>query len=119
MRVGDQTLEWKRGRCLVFDDSFEHEVWHMGSEPRVVLLADLPHPQAKKSYVIEAGDIGRRIEEFMASRGLSRISRDSNGELILHPDAQHNRMMQKWIAELGVDSFALNGSGGLARDHRR
>ena len=36
---------WREGRCLVFDDSFEHEVVHPGSAPRVVLIADLWHPE--------------------------------------------------------------------------
>jgi aspartate beta-hydroxylase len=119
MRVGDQTQEWERGRCLVFDDSFEHEVWHFGSEPRIVLLLDLPHPQATQAYVIDGSDLGSRIEEFMASRGISRISRDEKGELTLQPDPQHTRMMQKWIAELGVDSVALSGNGRLQHDSRR
>lgn len=32
------------GRCLIFDDSFEHEVEHSGPDARVVLIADLWHP---------------------------------------------------------------------------
>ena len=33
------------GEVLLFDDSFEHEVWNMTSHPRVVLICDLWHPQ--------------------------------------------------------------------------
>ena len=29
---------------MVFDDSFEHEVWHDGRDPRVVLIMDFWHP---------------------------------------------------------------------------
>lgn len=29
---------------MVFDDSFEHEVWHRGDERRVVLLLNIWHP---------------------------------------------------------------------------
>ena len=36
--------EWAEGRCLIFDDSFEHEVWHEGDSDRVVLICDLWHP---------------------------------------------------------------------------
>lgn len=39
-----QVREWKVGECLIFDDSFEHEVWHDGSTDRVVLICDLWHP---------------------------------------------------------------------------
>ena len=44
IRVADEVRTWDRGRCVLFDDSFEHEVWHRGSETRVVLLLDIWHP---------------------------------------------------------------------------
>ena len=44
IRVGGERRSWKAGQCLVFDDSFEHEVAHHGSSPRVVLLLDCWHP---------------------------------------------------------------------------
>nr|CAD7438769.1 unnamed protein product [Timema bartmani] len=44
---------WKEGKILIFDDSFEHEVWHNGSTMRLVLIIDVWHPeltdQEKKS----------------------------------------------------------------------
>ena len=43
MRVGDETREWVDGQCLLFDDSFDHEVWHNGETDRIVLLIDLWH----------------------------------------------------------------------------
>jgi hypothetical protein len=44
MRVGTEKRSWKAGECLVFDDSFEHEVQHLGRVPRAVLLVDCWHP---------------------------------------------------------------------------
>ena len=50
--VAGTTREWERGRCLVFDDSFEHEVQlppvapGTVPTPRVLLVVDLWHPQA-------------------------------------------------------------------------
>lgn len=44
LRVGDQTRCWEEGRCLVFDDSFEHEVHHSGAHSRVILLINFWHP---------------------------------------------------------------------------
>lgn len=29
---------------LIFDDSFEHEVWHNGTGVRLVLIVDIWHP---------------------------------------------------------------------------
>ncbi|CAK0869405.1 unnamed protein product [Prorocentrum cordatum] len=39
LRVGDGAARaWAPGRCVVFDDSYEHEVWNDTAERRVVLL---------------------------------------------------------------------------------
>ena len=45
VRVGEEWREWKEGECLVFDDSWEHEVVHEGASDRVVLLLNFWHPQ--------------------------------------------------------------------------
>lgn len=45
LRVGEETRGWREGRCIVFDDSFEHEVWIEADRPRVVLIVDLWHPE--------------------------------------------------------------------------
>ena len=37
IRVGDEMRTWEEGKVLSFDDSFEHEVWHNGTEDRYVL----------------------------------------------------------------------------------
>jgi len=44
IRVGDEIRRWEEGKCIIFDDSFEHEVWNRTDEPRLVLLVDLWHP---------------------------------------------------------------------------
>jgi aspartate beta-hydroxylase len=53
IRVGDEVKGWEEGEPLLFDDSFEHEVWYQNSaaedksvtgEDRVVLLFDIWHP---------------------------------------------------------------------------
>lgn len=38
LRVAGETRRWKPGRCLVFDDTHEHDAWNHGDEDRVVLL---------------------------------------------------------------------------------
>jgi len=45
LRVGNVTRSWTEGKVLVFDDSFEHEVWHDGDSYRLVLIVDLWHPE--------------------------------------------------------------------------
>lgn len=44
IRVGGEDRTWERGRCLLFEDSFEHEVWNDSRRRRVVLIVDLWHP---------------------------------------------------------------------------
>jgi aspartate beta-hydroxylase len=44
IRVGEETRQWVEGRCLVFDDYFEHEAWNHTDEDRIVLIVDLWHP---------------------------------------------------------------------------
>jgi len=56
LRAGAETRTWEEGRCLVFDDSFEHEVWHEGGGARVVLLLRFWHPElppAKREAAME------------------------------------------------------------------
>lgn len=45
IRVGDQTQTWARGKCLIFDDSFEHEAWNRSDELRAVLILECWNPQ--------------------------------------------------------------------------
>ncbi|KAK2704150.1 hypothetical protein QYM36_017592 [Artemia franciscana] len=44
IRVVNETRTWEEGKIFVFDDSFDHEVWHNGTEFRLVLIVDLWHP---------------------------------------------------------------------------
>lgn len=52
IRVGDPTAEssrrpWEEGKVILFDDSYEHEIFHegQGEGPRVVLIVDVWHPE--------------------------------------------------------------------------
>ena len=40
IRVGKQTRTWGEGKCLVFDDTVEHEAWNHSENYRTVLLID-------------------------------------------------------------------------------
>jgi aspartate beta-hydroxylase len=44
LRVGPETRRWQEGRVLIFDDSFEHEVFNRSNETRIVLVLDIWHP---------------------------------------------------------------------------
>ena len=43
-RVGAETVQWKRGKAFVFDDTMEHEASNPSGELRVVFIFDIWHP---------------------------------------------------------------------------
>lgn len=45
IRVAEETRTWEEGKLFIFDDSFEHEVWHNGTTTRLVLIVDAWHPE--------------------------------------------------------------------------
>lgn len=44
MRIAESHCKWEEGRCVMFDDSYEHEVWNRTGTERVLLLFDVWHP---------------------------------------------------------------------------
>lgn len=46
IRVEHEFGHWKEGKSLLFDDSFEHEVWNDTDQIRVVLFVDFTRPLA-------------------------------------------------------------------------
>jgi ornithine lipid ester-linked acyl 2-hydroxylase len=58
LRVDDQICHWQEGRCLVFDDTYEHEVRNDTDETRVVLFLDFDRPMDR---------IGRAFNRLLIS----------------------------------------------------
>jgi beta-hydroxylase len=44
MRVDDRVLRWAEGETLIFDDTYDHEVWNDTANTRVVLLIQFRRP---------------------------------------------------------------------------
>ena len=44
IRIADQIHTWEEGRCLVFDDTYNHQVWNDTDGYRVVLFVDFARP---------------------------------------------------------------------------
>ena len=53
--MADKYLEWQDGEMFIFDDSFDHEVWHFNDKdkPRMVLILDLWHPELTIQQIAE------------------------------------------------------------------
>jgi aspartyl/asparaginyl beta-hydroxylase (cupin superfamily) len=45
VRVKDEALGWKEGKCHVFDSSFEHEAWNRTDSTRFILIITTYHPE--------------------------------------------------------------------------
>jgi beta-hydroxylase len=56
IRVGDDIRHWEEGKSMIFDDTFNHEVWNDTDETRVVLFVDvmrpLPFPESLINWLI-------------------------------------------------------------------
>lgn len=102
MRVGGITQTWEEGRCLVFDDSFPHEVWNRGIRPRVVLVVDLWHPDLTD-------------DEVTLLNGLHRYATETGTGLIRYWD--RNRVPT--LAPIHVGSLEQSGHAGNQKRRKR
>ncbi len=70
IRVGDVTRGWKPGKCLVFDDSYEHEAWNHSDRIRAVLILEIWNPMitpVERRYLDNTIDALNRFERDMES----------------------------------------------------
>lgn len=118
LRIADRFLQWEEGKCLIFDDSFEHEIWQFGQFSRVVLLVDTPHPAAAGTMVHPGcTELEQRIATLLKQRGLRRMAREAEtGRLTLEPDDSNARLIRRIMAELNAASVGLDEHGELVCD---
>ncbi|XP_036372764.1 aspartyl/asparaginyl beta-hydroxylase isoform X3 [Megalops cyprinoides] len=45
IRCTNDTRVWEEGKVLIFDDSFEHEVWQEADSYRLIFIVDVWHPE--------------------------------------------------------------------------
>uniref|UniRef100_A0A673B1N4 Aspartyl/asparaginyl beta-hydroxylase-like n=1 Tax=Sphaeramia orbicularis TaxID=375764 RepID=A0A673B1N4_9TELE len=45
IRCTTETRQWEEGKVLIFDDSFEHEVWQDADSYRLIFIVDVWHPE--------------------------------------------------------------------------
>jgi len=59
LKVADQIKYFEEGKCLIFDDSFEHSSWYKGTSDllRVVLIIDFWHPDLTESEKSTLSDL--------------------------------------------------------------
>jgi ornithine lipid ester-linked acyl 2-hydroxylase len=104
MRVGDRFCQWEKGRCLVFDDTNNHEVWNHSNQERIVLLVDVDRPMRLMGRIIS------RVLTF----GIRRTAyvKDARKNLKLWEDLfEQNRQRQKdrLLLHTTEETFQMNG----------
>ena len=57
IRVANETLNWETGKCLIFDDTVEHEAWNDSNHERVNLMVDFLRPGKK--------DFSTRVPQYV------------------------------------------------------
>jgi aspartate beta-hydroxylase len=112
MRVGEHTLTWEEGRCLLFDDSYEHEVWHRGDQPRLVLLLDVLNPcldtaQRARALARRASS-SDQIASYLAEHDIDRVETDERG-VVLRPSAGMSALVRRYMAETGATMVERHG----------
>ena len=70
LKVGGEIHEWRTGRVVMFDDTYEHEAWNRSSTTRVVLIFDVWNPHlteaeraALADLIAAMGDFRRAVEQ--------------------------------------------------------
>jgi len=78
LMVHDRIASWRNNECIVFDDSYKHEVFHQSDQRRVVFIVDIPHPE----LTVAERDFFKKLA--IATQGTS-LSED----VYVPTDAQH------------------------------
>ena len=84
LRVGETVAHWEEGKSLLFDDTFEHEVWNETDGTRVILFMDVLRPLP---YLV--GLLNRTIIKAIAASPFIRDAKRNH-------DAWEQRMAQLW-----------------------
>ena len=73
IRVGPDERTWEEGKVLVFDDSFEHEVWNHSDSVRIVLFINFWHP----CFAPEEIPVLERFRKAYEKSPLGRVHEDN------------------------------------------
>jgi beta-hydroxylase len=72
LRVAAETRTWQEGRCLIFDDTVEHEAWNDSDLSRGVLLLDFLRPGVRGAV---ADHVPEEVQQYVARLFASRAAR--------------------------------------------
>jgi beta-hydroxylase len=68
LRVANDTKRWEEGKCLIFDDTVDHEAWNDSDQIRGILLLDFLRPGITELREDEAPEDVRRFVESLKNQ---------------------------------------------------
>jgi beta-hydroxylase len=74
MRVADRTFHWEEGKCVVLDDTFEHEVRNDTDQQRVVLFLDIDRPMRLPGRIVSKVFIALLKRSAYVQDGLKNLA---------------------------------------------
>lgn len=105
MRVAETYYEWREGEIMIFDDSFEHEVWASGTGPRIVLIVDFYHPDLCDREVEFLRAFEATPSPLLNGKSLRSRYQDIHQSFAVHPNAQDADWVYGGRARVPLDSF--------------
>jgi beta-hydroxylase len=72
LRVAAETRAWQEGRCLIFNDTVEHEAWNDSDLPRGVLLLDFLRPGMSGTA---ADHVPEEVQQYVAQLFAARAAK--------------------------------------------
>ena len=89
IRLKDQVYTWKEGESVLFDDSWEHEVYNQSDSDRVVLIVNIrrpmPQPFDGVNRVVQA--VMKRVYGRHILRKLAAMTSPESREAASRPAA--------------------------------
>ncbi|MDQ6646330.1 MAG: aspartyl/asparaginyl beta-hydroxylase domain-containing protein, partial [Pseudomonadota bacterium] len=64
LQVGGEIHAWQEGKCVTFEDTFEHEDWKRSEQTRVVLILDCWNPDLTEVEQAAVTDLVEAIGDF-------------------------------------------------------
>jgi aspartyl/asparaginyl beta-hydroxylase (cupin superfamily) len=94
LRVGPQARHWDAGDVVVFDDSFEHELFNDSDQTRIVLIVDVWHPDLSPAQIVAIRYSELAVVEFayaVAERWVRTGAVDAPGSAVAPQPAVSSR----------------------------
>jgi hypothetical protein len=102
MRVVDEVYEWRQGDIMIFDDSYEHEVWVAGRSPRIVLIVDFYHPDLSDEEVEFLTEFERTPSPLLRNESL----RSGYAKTAAKFASDSRATSAEWVYDLEESEFA-------------